>query len=424
VHDQGHAHVTSPGHRDTRGPTHAHDHSHGGAHGPAHRHGHERGPATTARREPQARDSAAHGAPAHNPTPIPDYSRQMALKEVGAKGQAKLRASRVLVVGCGGLGVPVISYLAGAGIGRLGLVDSDRLEPSNLHRQTMYALADVGQLKADLAAARVRALNPDVDVRVHAVRLDPTNAAELIRHNDLVIDCTDNFSTKFLLNDLCVQKRVPVIFSSVYQYEGQLQVVRPDRDGACLRCVWPEATRDGIVGNCAEAGVLGPVPGTFGSLQAFEALKLLLNLPGQLGQELLVLDLLTMSISRVRTKRATTCPDHARPTHAQAQPASAAPLEVDFQTLDEARAAGFDVVDIREPQEIAEIPTPTNNARHIPMAQLLHGTPPFTPKGKTLLVCASGRRSLAATQELRSRGQQQVYSLKGGVTKLLQSVSV
>ena len=237
----------------------------------------------------------------------------MALKEVGARGQGKLRASRVLVVGCGGLGVPVISYLAGAGIGRLGLVDGDRLESSNLHRQTMYALADVGQLKAELATARVRALNPDVDVQTYPVRLDATNAPEIIAQYDLVIDCTDNFATKFLLNDVCVQKRVPVIFSSVYQYEGQLQVVRPDRDGACLRCVWPEATRDGIVGNCSEAGVLGPVPGTFGSLQAFEALKLLLDLPGQLGQELLVLDLLTMSISRVKAKRAAACPDHARP---------------------------------------------------------------------------------------------------------------
>jgi molybdopterin/thiamine biosynthesis adenylyltransferase/molybdopterin synthase catalytic subunit/rhodanese-related sulfurtransferase len=363
-----------------------------------------------------------HHHHAHTTTPIPDYSRQMALKEVGVKGQAKLRACRVLVVGCGGLGVPAISYLAGAGVGRLGLVDSDRLESSNLHRQTMYALADVGQLKADLAAARVRALNPDVDVPVHAVRLDLTNATELVGQYDLVIDCTDNFSTKFLLNDICVQKRVPVIFSSVYQYEGQLQVVRPDRDGACLRCVWPEATRDGIVGNCAEAGVLGPVPGTFGSLQAFEALKLLLDLPGQLGQELLVLDLLTMSISRVRTKRSAACPDHARTAQPLAQAASAAPLEVDFHTLDEARAAGFDIVDIREPQEIVEIPTPINSVRHIPMAQLLHSTPPFTPQGKTLLVCATGRRSLAATQELRARGLQQIYSLKGGVTKLLRSV--
>src|ERR1700730_3471417 len=254
--------------------------------------------------------------------PIPDYSRQMALKEVGAAGQAKLRASRVLVIGCGGLGVPVISYLTGAGIGRLGLVDGDRLEPSNLHRQTMYALADVGQLKAELAADRVRALNPDVDVRAYTVRLDALNAPALIAQHDLVIDCTDNFATKFLLNDYCVQLGKPVVFASVYQYEGQLQIVRPG--SACLRCVWPEATRDGIVGNCAEAGVLGPVPGIFGGLQAFEAMKLLLDLPGQLNNELLVLDLLALSTSRVRTKRAAACPEHAISRAAAAQAAAVA----------------------------------------------------------------------------------------------------
>jgi sulfur-carrier protein adenylyltransferase/sulfurtransferase len=404
------------------GHAHGHEHHHHHAHGHrVYEHGAGHAPA----------DGSGHDGHPASPPPIPDYSRQMALKEVGAKGQGKLRASRVLVVGCGGLGVPVISYLAGAGVGRLGLVDGDRLEPSNLHRQTLYALADVGKLKAELAAARVRALNPDVDVHIHSLRLDASNATEIVGQYDLVIDCTDNFSTKFLLNDVCVQKRVPVIFSSVYQYEGQIQVVRPDRDGACLRCVWPEATRDGIVGNCAEAGVLGPVPGTFGSLQAFEALKLLLGLPGQLGEELLVLDLLTLSISRVRTKRAAACPDHARRAPAaQAQvqagadvaPLDVAPLELDFHSLDDALAAGFEIVDIREPQELAEIPTPTQRARHIPMAQLLYGTPAFTPSGKSLLVCASGRRSLAATQELRSRGLGPIYSLRGGIDKLNQRV--
>jgi molybdopterin/thiamine biosynthesis adenylyltransferase/rhodanese-related sulfurtransferase len=319
----------------------------------------------------------------------------------------------VLVIGCGGLGVPVISYLTGAGIGRLGLVDGDRLEPSNLHRQTMYALADVGKLKAELAADRVRALNPDVDVRAYTIRLDAVNAPDLISQYDLVIDCTDNFTTKFLLNDYCVQLGKPVVFASVYQYEGQLQIVRPG--SACLRCVWPEATRDGIVGNCAEAGVLGPVPGIFGGLQAFEAMKLLLDLPGQLKDELLVLDLLTLSTSRVRTKRASSCPEHAvsRPAAGTNQN-----LEVSFDTLDQAYDAGFDIVDIREPNELNEIPTPTSHSRNIPMAELLHGQPAFAPAGKTLLVCASGRRSLAATQELRARGLADIYSLRGGVTGL------
>jgi adenylyltransferase/sulfurtransferase len=354
----------------------------------------------------------------------PDYSRQIALKEVGPSGQAKLRASRVLVVGCGGLGVPVISYLAGAGIGRLGLVDSDRLEASNLHRQTMYALADIGNLKADLAAARVRALNPEIQVDVHTVRLNAGNALDLVGQYDLVIDCTDNFSTKFLLNDVCVHKRIPVIFSSVYQYEGQLQVVRPERGGPCLRCLWPEATRDGIVGNCAEAGVLGPVPGTFGSLQAFEALKLLLDLPGQLGHELLMLDLLTLSMSRLRAKRAANCPEHAQAALARAQSLAQAqtreePIEVTFETLDEAQAAGFEIIDIREPRELVETPTPARQARHIPMAELLHADAALSAGGKTLLVCASGRRSLAAAEELRSRGITDVYSLRGGISKLL-----
>lgn len=416
-HEHGRTHEHSHSHE--HGRTHEHSHSH--EHGPMHQHapmhdhsvgyhGSVHGPAGTNRRDP-----------AVAPAAVPDYSRQMALKEVGARGQGKLRASRVLVVGCGGLGVPVISYLAGAGIGRLGLIDSDRLEASNLHRQTLYALADVGQLKAQLAAARVAALNPDVDVQIYPVRLDSTNAPDLIGQYDLVIDCTDNFSTKFLLNDICVQKRVPVIFSSVYQYEGQLQVVRPDRDGACLRCVWPEATRDGIVGNCAEAGVLGPVPGTFGSLQAFEALKLLLDLPGQLGEELLVLDLLTFSISKVRTRRTATHPDHAQSD--QPLKHDAAALELDFESLDAAQAAGYQIIDIREPAEIAENPLPTEQARQIPMARLLHGTPAFEPQGKTLLVCASGRRSIAATQELRAKGLKDVYSLRGGVTKLMRGVT-
>lgn len=351
--------------------------------------------------------------------PVPDYSRQIALKEVGTAGQERLRAASVLVVGCGGLGVPVISYLAGAGVGRLGLVDGDRLEPSNLHRQTMYALADVGQPKAELAARRVQALNPQVAAHAHTLRLDAASAAQLIQPYDLVIDCTDNFSTKFLLNDTCVQLRKPIIFSSVYQFEGQLQVVRPDRDGACLRCIWPQATRDGIVGNCAEAGVLGPVPGTFGSLQALEALKLLLDLPGQLGQELLVLDLLTMSISRVRTRRAADCPDHVHRAAGGSRDASTEAIEVRLGSLEEALDAGYEVIDIREPHEVAQSPAPcAERIRHVPMAQVLHGPQVWEGSGKTLLLCATGRRSLATAQELRSRGQRCVYSLRGGLAGL------
>jgi adenylyltransferase/sulfurtransferase len=391
---------------------HTHEHDHVG-----HSHSHE------IAREHEQHSASGGGLRAEarrDGRPLtPDYSRQMALKEVGQRGQEKLRASRVLVIGCGGLGVPVLMYLAGAGVGRIGLVDGDQLEPSNLHRQTLYALKDVGEYKAVLAAERLRALNPEVDTRAYTVRLTAENASDLVAEYDLVIDCTDNFSTKFLLNDVCVRLRKPAIFSSVYQYEGQLQIVRPDRDGACLRCVWPEATRDGLVGNCAEAGVLGPVPGVFGSLQALEALKTLLDLPGQLGDELLVLDLLTMSTSRVRIRRSPACPDHAsnRVTRA-APPVAVANLEVDYDSLDDADAEGLQVIDIREAKELVEMPTPSAHARHIPMAELLHGATKLAPTGKYLLVCASGRRSYAAAEELRSRGFADVYSLRGGVTGL------
>jgi sulfur-carrier protein adenylyltransferase/sulfurtransferase len=366
----------------------------------------------------------AHEPHAHPAAPAPDYSRQIALREVGAAGQERLRRASVLVVGCGGLGVPAMTYLAAAGVGRLGLVDGDRLEASNLHRQTLYALEDVGKLKVELAAARLRALNPEVAVRTYPIQLEARCAAEIIEPYTLVIDCTDNFAGKFLLNDICVRLRKPVIFASVYQYEGQLQLVRPERGGACLRCLWPEATRDGLVGNCAEAGVLGPVPGTLGTLQALEALKLLLDLPGQLSEELLVLDLLRLTVNRVRTRRAADCPEHAlrrAAATADAVAAEASAIELTFDSLEQALAGGFEVLDIREAPEVARLAIPCASARHLPLAQLLHGRPAMAPGGRYLLVCASGKRSFAAAQELRSRGYARTFSLRGGIAALLAS---
>lgn len=372
-------------------------------------------------------DHAAHArhvhgaAHAHVGALVPDYSRQMALREVGPAGQARLRAARVLVVGAGGLGVPVLTYLAGAGVGRIGIVDADRLEPSNLHRQTLYALADVGKPKAELAAERLRALNPDVDVHAYVLRLDRDKGAELIRQYDLVVDCTDNFTTKFLINDLCVQLGRPAVLSSVYQYEGQIQAVRPERGSACLRCVWPDATPDGIVGNCAEAGVLGPVPGVFGSLQALEALKILLDLPGQLRDEVLVIDLGSLAVSRVRARRAPECGNGTCVRAAAAlarEPIADADLEIAFDTLDDALKAGYEIVDVREARELAELPTPAARSRNVPLAEILYGEPRLAPDAKILLVCASGKRSLAAAKELRRRGFPSAYSLRGGVSGL------
>ena len=412
---------------------HRHDHGHGHGHGQAHGHDHDRGDANAhghdARRTPASGgDGDGDGEDTARPSlrPIPDYSRQMALREVGAAGQARLRASTVAVVGAGGLGVPVLQYLAGAGIGRLLIIDGDRLEPSNLHRQTLYALADCGRFKAELAAARVTALNPDVEAIAHPVRLEARNGAALLAAADLVIDCTDNFSSKFLLNDLAHATARPVLFASVYQYEGQLQVVRPERGGACLRCVWPEATRDGLVGNCAEAGVLGPVPGVFGSLQALEALKLLLDLPGQLGDEVLLLDLGTLSTTRLRARRAADCVGRPCARAAQAlQEAQRAPspemsdatLELQYDELDVADADGYAILDIREAHELVAHPLPTAHAKHVPMTELLAGTN-LPSSGRYLLVCARGGRSLATARALRERGVTEVYSLRGGVLGL------
>jgi len=354
------------------------------------------------------------------PSATPDYSRQVALREVGPGGQARLRAASVLVVGAGGLGVPVLQYLAGAGVGRLGIVDGDRLEPSNLHRQTWYTLAECGRDKAALAAARVQALNPEVRVEAHALRLDAGNAERLVQGYDLVLDCTDNFSSKFLLNDVALRTGKPVLFASVYQYEGQLQLVAGDDASPCLRCVWPEATRDGIVGNCAEAGVLGPVPGVFGSLQALEALKLLLGLPGLAKNEMLIFDLITLSTQRLRASRASGCVAHQRaasPLAAQSAQQPTAQLELSFASLTDALAAGYALIDVRDMNERQAEPVPAGSL-HLPMTKLLTEAPNLDADGQYLLICATGKRSAAAADLLRSQGFRACRSLRGGLKGL------
>ena len=361
----------------------------------------------------------AHEHESSQPTQ-PDYSRQVALNDVGPAGQVRLRAARVLVVGAGGLGVPVLSYLAGAGVGTLGIVDGDVLEASNLHRQPLYALDEVGRPKAELAAARLRALNPEISVRVHAERLDTRNVVQLLDAHDLAIDCSDNFATKFLLNDACVLARKPAIFASVYQYEGQLQVYRPDEDNACLRCLWPEATRDGLVGNCAEAGVLGPVPGVLGSLQAIEALKLILDLPGQLRGELLLLDLLSLATHRIRAPRAAPCRSGTCARITAIAPPTEAPadLEVTFGSLARAAHDGYAIIDIRDAREVASAPMTGVEHAHIPMSALLEDHHALDPERRYLLVCARGSRSRATALELRHHGLPRVFSLRGGIAGL------
>jgi sulfur-carrier protein adenylyltransferase/sulfurtransferase len=343
----------------------------------------------------------------------PDYSRQVSLKEVGAQGQAALARARVLVIGAGGLGSPVLQYLAGAGVGSLGIVDADILDASNLHRQPIYALGDVGTRKVDLARAAVGRINPDVRVETHAVRLDADNALALIRAYDIVIDCSDNFRAKYLINDAAVLAQRPAVFASVYQYEGQLQVYQPSPRHACLRCLWPDGVADGVVGNCAEAGVLGPVPGSFGTLQAMLALKILLGLPGQLEGELLLLDFTNFSSLKIKAPRRAEChaPDCA---HIDAIDPEDSDVEIALPSLAAAAQRGLTVIDIRSDEEVAARPTP---ARHIAMSVLLADPAVLAPGRDVVLLCASGKRSSATARELRKRGYP-VRSLAGGLQRL------
>jgi rhodanese-related sulfurtransferase len=261
--------------------------------------------------------------------------------------------------------------------------------------------------------AAVQRINPAVRVELHALRLDADNALALIRGYDVVVDCSDNFRTKYLINDAAVLAHRPAVFASVYQYEGQLQVYKPEPRHACLRCLWPDAVADGVVGNCAEAGVLGPVPGTFGTMQALLTLKILLGLPGQLEDELWVLDFTNFSTLKIKAPRRAEChaPDCA---HIREIAREDAGIEITLRSLDEAARRGFEVIDIRTAEEVAARPAA---ARHIAMPVLLADPSLLPPAGEILLVCASGRRSLAAARELRKRGLT-VRSLAGGLQSL------
>jgi molybdopterin/thiamine biosynthesis adenylyltransferase/rhodanese-related sulfurtransferase len=345
----------------------------------------------------------------------PDYSRQMLLKEIGARGQMALARSRVLIVGAGGLGSPVLQYLAGAGVGYLGVVDADCLEAGNLHRQPIFALSETGGSKVELARAAVARINPTVQVEPHAARLDADNALALIQRYDVVVDCSDNFRTKYLINDAAVLAGRPAVFASVYQYEGQLQVYKPEQRHACLRCLWPDAIADGVVGNCAEAGVLGPVPGTLGSLQALLTLKILLGLPGQLDGELWLLDFTNFSSLKIKAPRRAECRAPAC-AHIRGIAPEDLQIEVELRSLDDAAPRGLEVIDIRTAEEVAARPAA---ARHIAMPMLLADPGLLSPRPgrEFLLVCASGRRSLAAARELRKRGIA-VRSLAGGLQAL------
>lgn len=346
------------------------------------------------------------------------YARQTRLPEVGQEGQAKLRASRVLVVGSGGLGSPALSYLAAAGVGTIGICEGDLLEASNLHRQTLYHFANVGESKAQLAAERLRDQNPFIAVTIHSTGLTPDNIGEIFAPYDLILDCTDNFATKFLINDAAVLAGKPVIFASIYQYEGQLMFVRPNSGGPCMRCLWPEIPEPGCVGSCAEVGVLGAVPGIFGTMQAMEAIKHILQLPDVLGSEMVIFNCLTYSSQRVKLTRSPACPVcGATPrirSIARDEYLPPADIDVDVTELNPDQLRQYRIIDIREREEVEAQPLEGVDFEHIAMSAWDPEHLPIGEDEPCLLCCALGIRSLRLAEQLRELGCANVYSVKNG----------
>jgi sulfur-carrier protein adenylyltransferase/sulfurtransferase len=361
------------------------------------------------------------------PEQLERYKRHLLLDGVGPDGQEKLLASRALLIGAGGLGSPAALYLAAAGVGRIGLVDFDRVDASNLQRQVLYATGDVGEPKTSVAARKLRALNPDVDVRVHEAKLEAANAPGIFADYDVVLDGTDTFPSRYLASDLCVWQKKPLVYGSVMQFEGQVSVFDATR-GPCYRCLFPEPPPPELAPNCAEAGVLGVLPGVIGLLQATELLKLLLGAGESLVGRLLVYDALAMDFKTFRVPKDPSCavcgerPTITAPIDYAAFCASRSGAESSLPELGpralRARLdAGDDLLllDVREPfeAEIARIP----GAQLVPLGQLegrLGELEPWRARDVVVL-CRTGGRSRRACELLRSKGFERVSNLAGGI---------
>lgn len=368
--------------------------------------------------------------PADAPNPaltLPElrrYGRHLTLPEVGELGQRRLKAGRVLVVGAGGLGSPLALYLAAAGVGTIGIVDFDDVEESNLQRQIAHGTAAIGGSKLASLAARLADLNPHVHVVLHELRLDRTNALEVMRDYDVVADGTDNFATRYLVNDACVLAGKPNVYGSILRFEGQASVFDAQR-GPCYRCVFPSPPPPGMVPNCAEAGVLGVLPGVIGSIQATETIKLLLGVGDTLLGRLLLYDALEMSFRELKLRKDPDCPmcgerpsihelgDYDELCGTSPRPAEAA--DIGARELADRLARGEDlvIVDVREPHELAIAHFP--QAVHMPLGVLPLRAHELPATRTLVLACHHGARSARAQQILRERGFTRVRNLLGGI---------
>ena len=358
------------------------------------------------------------------------YSRHLLMPEVGLAGQRKLKASSVLVIGTGGLGSPVSLYLAAAGIGRLGLVDYDRVDYTNLQRQVIHGMSTVGQRKVDSARARLLDLNPEIRVETYDEPFTSENALRLAAPYDLIVDGTDNFPTRYLVNDVCVLTHKPNVYGSIFRFEGQVSVFWADR-GPCYRCLFPEPPPPGLVPSCAEGGVFGVLPGTIGTLQATEALKLLLGIGEPLIGKLLLYDALAGSFEELRLKKNPRCricsaePEITElidyeafcgvPGHDREDGAMARDWEVEPAALAEELRAGkrLRLIDVREPHEL-EI-SRLEGAELIPLGTLASRLHELDSAQELVVFCKTGSRSARAVELLAGAGFRKVRNLYGGI---------
>jgi len=346
------------------------------------------------------------------------YSRHLLIPEVGLEGQRKLAAARVLCVGAGGLGSPILAYLAAAGVGRIGVVDDDVVDVTNLQRQIIYATQDIGKKKAVVAAERLHGLNPQVAIDPIPIRFAANNARELVRLYDVVVDGTDTFASRYLINDACILENKPDVYGSIFRFDGQVSIFGAP-GGPCYRCLFPQPPPPESVPTCAEGGVLGALAGTVGTWQASETLKLILGIGAPLVGRLLLIDALDARMREVKVLRDPDCPVCGdRPTIGAAaeiayeRPPSGFP-EIDASELDEAMALGVILLDVREAHEavLGTIP----GAVAIPASQLEARLHELDTARRYVVACRVGARSVWAIERMRDAGFGHLSHLRGGL---------
>lgn len=354
------------------------------------------------------------------------YSRHLILPEVGLEGQKRLKAASILLIGAGGLGSPLGLYLAAAGVGRIGLVDFDAVDFSNLQRQVLHGTPDVGRPKLLSAKEKLQAINPEVQLDLYEARLTSVNAIDILRPYDIIIDGTDNFPTRYLVNDACVLLRKPNVYGSIFRFDGQASVFAPPK-GPCYRCLYPEPPPPGEVPSCAEGGVLGILPGVIGCIQATEAIKLILGQGSSLIGRLLTYDALEMRFSEFRVRRNPKCPicgenptitrliDYEQFCGVPGQHAAASDSDITAEELKQRLDRGEPVfiLDVRNPEEfqICRIP----GSVLIPLPQLAQRLGELDAGREMVVHCKSGLRSQRAIHLLRQHGYHKLRNLKGGI---------